>query len=199
MNRLPAVPITGEVVVIAAAEVFGVPSARIRASTYGAEDERRARDACAWVLCQLCEEDDATRARMLGDKSGRWLRRAAERCELQRETNLDYAMQTDAMLAGVYAVGRLGLGRAVSGIDAVDEARRMRQDPVRAVKGAPVAVMAAIVEKLADYGDVVELTRLWINARDEMAATGSAEAAQAERAFGAAVREALGLPDGEAA
>lgn len=195
MNKLPAVPISGEVVVTAAAEVFGVPPARIRASAYGSEVERRARDACAWVLRLICDEDDKRLGRKLGGKSGEWVKDAAARCEMRRDTSIDFAMQTDALLAGVYAVGRLGLGRAVSGIDAVEEARRMRIDPVRAVKGAPVAVMAAIVEQLADYGDIVELARLWIIARDEVAATGSADAVREERAFGGALREALGLPD----
>lgn len=196
MGRLPAVPISGEVVVVAAAEVFGVPTRRIRNPSHlGSDAEMRARDACCWVLSMISDASEREQMRMVNRASLQNFRESVQRAVMRRETSTDYRLQTEAMLSGCLAVGRLGMGQALVGIDALDEARRMLEDPIRAVKDAPAVVLAAIIERLVDAADTLDLVRHWLVARDALGpASGDAEKA-AEQSLAAAVRDALGLAD----
>lgn len=196
MNKLPAVPISGEVVVTAAAEVFGVPTRRIRCPSHlGSDAEMRARDACCWVLSMISDASEREQMRMVNRGSLKSFRESVQRAVMRRDTSMDYRLQTEAMLSGCLAVGRLGMGQLLSGIDAMDEAKRMLADPIRAVKTAPATVLAAIIERLADAGDTIDLMRHWLVARDALGPDSGEDEQAAEQALQAAVREALGLPD----
>lgn len=199
MDRLPAVPVSGEIVLMAAAEVFGVLANQIRhirgGVSAGDEQVLRARYACAWVVDQLSEGSDFDKAALLGNRTAAWVREAVRRCEMLRAVNLEFTAQTDAMLQAVFAIGRAGLGTKVSGIDALGEARAMVHDPIRRVKDAPVVVMAAIIEEFVDQADILQTVRVWLATRDELSITGDVELAGVERALAATIRDALGLPE----
>jgi hypothetical protein len=197
MIRLPAVPISGEVVVTAAAEVFGVPTRRIRASTFGSDEEMRARDACCWMLAMISDASEREQMRMLRRSSLGAFREAVARAEMRRETSMDYCLQTESLLAGMLAVGRLGIGRVLAGVDPLGEARAMLEDPIRAVKSAPAAVLAAIVEHVVEQGEILETVRMWLLLRDRIRPGGDDVDAPVERELAASVRDLLGLP-GEA-
>ncbi|MFG1247285.1 hypothetical protein [Xanthobacter flavus] len=164
MDKLPAVNVSGALVIAAAAEVFGVPERAIRNFSSPRRDAVMARDACAWVLDQLSTESDAARERMLGAKAGGWFRSAVGRATRYREDDAEFQLMADGILSAVFGLGRLGLSGNLSGIDTDAEARRIAIDPLRAVKSAPVMVLAAIVEDHVDALDVLDLVRAWLTA-----------------------------------
>jgi len=192
MDNLPAVDVSPALLFAAAGEVFGVPARAIRNFSIGAGNVLLARDACAWVVDQLVDGSDSDRQRLLGGRKHGWFRGAVERARRFRDEDADFRLKTEGMLASVFGIGRLKLAGNISGIDTAEEARRIARDPLRAVKNAPVMVLAAIVEDHVDALDVLDLVREW------QLAEAAGEDAGMRDALRLAVLDALGI-DGEAA
>lgn len=189
MNRLPAVNVSAALVFRAAAEVFDVPERAIRNFGSPRRDAVMARDACAWVFDQLVNESDAARTRLMGAKGDGWFRSAVGRAARYRDEDVEFRLLLDGLLAAVFGLGRLKLAGSLAGIDTAAEARRIAIDPLRAIKAAPVATLAAIVEDYSDTLDVLDLIRTWLTTDDE----------QECEAFRLAVLDALGLDETDVA
>lgn len=193
MDKLPAVQVSRGLLFAAAAELFGVPERAIRNFASPRPDAVRARHACAWVVDKLVDGSAVQRGALLGARRPDWFRSAVEHASRYRDEDPEFRLLLDGLLAAVFGLGRLKLCGALAGIDTEAEARRIAVDPLRAIKLAPVTVLAAIVEDHVDTLDLIDLVRAWVLAED-----GGGDAGERE-ALRLAVRDALGLGDEEGA
>ncbi|HSI41794.1 MAG TPA: hypothetical protein VLA00_14720 [Xanthobacteraceae bacterium] len=153
---IPAIPVSGEMLVSAAAIAFGVAPRAVRTPNVDPRGgpAMDARQALAWVMQAVVDGSDKQRARLMCAPSGAAFARLAARAEARRASDAQFRIGADGLLAGVIAAGRLGLSRQMVDIDPIAEARRVQRDPLRAAKSLPVLTIVAIVERLLVLDDV---------------------------------------------